>query len=562
MNNFEYSDSYQGGKRIHRCVPKLIGSDTELGNFILGASYSAEGSGYEASRLVLGAVDGVRGHSPVASAATPGYSTGQSRYPDTYNQDFGRRYLTTNGGCIYIDLNHLELCTPEVTGAREFVASWQAMLQHAHAALIQANTQLPDDHRIELVVNNSDGLGQSYGAHLNFLVTHRFWRELFQTQLYPTLFNLAAYLVSSIVFTGQGKVGTEHQGLPGVNYQISQRADFFETLIGEQTTHHRPILNCRDEPLCGRSSATSGNQGLARLHVIFYDANLAPVSSFLKTGAMSIMLCMLESGQFDASLLLDDPLIALRNYSRDPDLNARASMPDGRRLTAVELQLLIVEQAHDFVARGGCDGLVPEAGEIVALWEDTLLKLKDRDFDALASRLDWVMKRQLIERVMDRDPDVGWDCAQARHIDLLYSTLDLRSGVFWSLLKDGAFESVVTAADIERAYRSPPEDTRAWTRTMLLRAAGNRVRAVNWDWVRLDTGTPGYRTVDLANPLANGRDSTYQYFQDSTSLDELLDALGAAHEARPPPATQAHWPISYSSVRPDNRYQPDDTDRE
>ena len=44
------------------------------------------------------------------------------------SQDWGRRFLTSNGGCVYIDLNHLELCLPEVLSAADFVAAWHAML--------------------------------------------------------------------------------------------------------------------------------------------------------------------------------------------------------------------------------------------------------------------------------------------------------------------------------------------------------------------------------------------------------------------------------------------------
>ena len=51
-----------------------------------------------------------------------------------------------------------------------------------------------------------------------------------------------------------------------------------------------------------------------------------------------------------------------------------------------------------YVDAGGCDGLVPGASTIVGLWEDTLDKLAQRDFDRLAPRLDWVLKRQQFSR--------------------------------------------------------------------------------------------------------------------------------------------------------------------
>ena len=58
---------------------------------------------------------------------------------------------------------------------------------------------------------------------------------------------LLPWFVSRQVFTGAGKVGTENGASP-VDYQISQRADFFEEEVGLETTLKRPIVNTRDEP--------------------------------------------------------------------------------------------------------------------------------------------------------------------------------------------------------------------------------------------------------------------------------------------------------------------------
>jgi len=46
-------------------------------------------------------------------------------------QDRGRRFLPTNGGCAYIDLDHLELALPETLSAFDHVAYWRAMLHVA-----------------------------------------------------------------------------------------------------------------------------------------------------------------------------------------------------------------------------------------------------------------------------------------------------------------------------------------------------------------------------------------------------------------------------------------------
>jgi proteasome accessory factor A len=239
-------------------------------------------------------------------------------------QDVGRKYLASNGGCVYIDLDHLELCLPEVLSAREHAAAWHAMLRIARAAQVSANEAIPPGERIQVLVNSSDGLGHSYGAHLDILVSRAAYEEVFDRRMQYLLW-LASYMTSSIVFTGQGKVGSEN-GAPRAPFQISQRADFFECLVGPQTTYHRPIVNSRDEALVGPWSWSAGGVAplerlLARMHVIFYDATLAYASSLLKIGVLQIILAMIEAEREpDTGLILEDPLEALGAWSRDPDL--------------------------------------------------------------------------------------------------------------------------------------------------------------------------------------------------------------------------------------------------
>ena len=90
-------------------VPKLCGADIELGNFILRSGPDGR-HGRPRSRALLREIDAPyarsRLHSglfdALAGARVPGYDP----------QDWGRKYLASNGGCAYIDLDHLECCSP------------------------------------------------------------------------------------------------------------------------------------------------------------------------------------------------------------------------------------------------------------------------------------------------------------------------------------------------------------------------------------------------------------------------------------------------------------------
>jgi Pup amidohydrolase len=528
------------GAATSTCLPKLCGADIELGNFVLGMT-SDRGTGFAASRLLLGEIDGLprvekfRGE-PCDCAVCrrarqsfrPGGRNGRSSQADNRGgvnpQDWGRKYLASNGGCAYIDLDHLELCLPEVLSAYDHLACWHGMLRIARRALDSANEKMPAGMKIQVLVNNSDGLGNSYGSHLDFLITRRAWDNIFRRKIHYMLY-LAAFQASSIVFTGQGKVGSEN-GTPDVPFQLSARADFFERLVGAQTTHNRPIVNSRDEPLCGTAE-------MARLHVIFFDNTLCHVASLLKVGVMQIVLAMIEAEQVNIELLLDDPIESVIRWSHDPTLQARSATTAGEELTAVELQLRFLEEARRFVANGGCDGVVPRAGEILALWEDTLIKLEAGDFVSLAPRLDWVLKLSLLQQVVDKNPELTWSSPEVKHLDHLYSSLDKAEGLYWAFEASGVVERLVSDDQIERFVTCPPEDTRAWTRAMLLRWAGpDTVDDVDWDSIRLKTGSQRfratYRRLEMSSPLAFTRANSERAFQDASTLEELLDLLGAA----------------------------------
>ena len=77
---------------------------------------------------------------------------------------------------------------------------------------------------------------------------------------------------------------------------------------------------------------------------------------------------------------------------------------------------------------------------------------------------------------------------------------------------------------------NPPEDTRAWGRTMLLRLArSEEVEDVNWDEVRLSL--PGRRwsgrrlTVPLADPLGFTRAAVEEVFREGRELKEVAESL-------------------------------------
>lgn len=493
-------------------VPKIVGADVELGNFILGVSLEA-GTGKTASRMLLAAIDGIESGVTVAAEAL----------------DWGRKYLPATGGCAYLDSDHLEIALAETFSAYDHVAYWRAMLSLVRGAVRRVNAHLPEDCRLYALANCSDGLGSSYGSHLNVLLTRDCWNEIMGTRPHYLAY-LAAFQISSIVFTGQGKVGSEC-GRPHADFQLSQRADYMRTLASVDTMVNRGVINTRDEPLC------AGHPELARLHVIFFDSTLNQASTLLRVGTMQMIVAMLEAREVDARLALDDPLDALGVWSRDPTLASRSRLVGGSSRTAVELQFEFLAAARRFHDQGRFEGIVPAADTLLTLWEDTLIKLGSRDFDALSRRLDWAAKYRLLQSVLDRRQDLDWHSPAVKQLDQLYASIDDMDGPFWALESDGHAERVIPDETIELARSEPPPDTRAWTRAHVLRLAGaERVERVDWDRVHVRTRTPhsrlpGTRVVHLPLPYGSTRADNERFFSGAASLEWVVEALRAADDS-------------------------------
>ena len=120
------------------------------------------------------------------------------------------------------------------------------------------------------------------------------------------------------------------------------------------------------------------------------------------------------------------------------------------------------------------------------LWEDTLLKLKARELcrPCAAHRLA-VETAACSSAPCSQRPELNWRSPEIKHLDFLYSSLDLSDGLYWAYEKAGAVERLVSDEEIERFVQDPPEDTRAYTRAMLLRKVDpEKIDDVDWDSVR------------------------------------------------------------------------------
>src|SRR6195952_4933597 len=248
--------------------------------------------------------------------------------------------ILTNGARLYVDHAHPEYSAPEVTDPLDAVI-WDKAGERVMEAAARHVASVPGAAKLQLYKNNVDGKGASYGTHENYLMSR-------QTPFSAVIAGLTPFLVSRQVVTGSGRVGIGPAGdEPG--FQLTQRADYIEVEVGLETTLKRGIINPRDEPHADADK-------YRRLHVIIGDANLAEVATYLKVGTTALVLDLIEAQALAPGLALEEPVQALQAISHDPSLTHRIRLRDGRQMTAIEMQLLYLEQAEKFVhARGDDD---------------------------------------------------------------------------------------------------------------------------------------------------------------------------------------------------------------
>ncbi|ROP45511.1 proteasome accessory factor A [Pseudokineococcus lusitanus] len=408
--------------------------------------------------------------------------------------------VLTNGARLYVDHAHPEYSGPEVTTPRDAVL-WDLAGDEVAREAMRRVSASPGLGELVLYKNNTDGKGASYGTHENYLVPRSVpFRDLVRA--------LVPFFVSRQVVAGAGRVGRGQTG-EQTGFQLSQRADFFETEVGLETTLKRPLVNTRDEP-----HATA--ELWRRLHVIVGDANLSPVATLLKTGTTSLVLAMVEAGEMP-DLSVEQPVAAVRAVSHDPSLQHLLTLRTGERLTAVQLQWRHLEAARAFVARRQGDAVDPDTAEVLDRWEQVLTDL-EADPLRCADRLDWVAKLRLLEGFRRRE-DLSWDAARLHLIDIQYADLRPERGLHARLVGRGAVETLHTPAEVAHAVTTPPEDTRAWFRGECVRRYGDAVAAASWDSVVLDVpGRTSLQRVPVLEPLRGTR----------AAVGALLDRCGTA----------------------------------
>ncbi len=499
-------------------VPKICGIETEYGIVIRGTD---ESNPITASSLLinsyLSALAAERGMVPASRVGwdfedempgndARGEALRLSMAPEVETHLVNA--VLTNGARYYVDHAHPEFSAPECRDARQALLYDRAGEEILLRSMAAARQVLPEGQELVVYKNNSDGKGNSYGCHENYLLDRA-------TPFGRIVAHATSHLVSRQVFTGAGKVGSE---LPGsrrdeVPFQLTQRADFFEEEVGLETTLKRPIINTRDEP-------HADAQKYRRLHVIAGDANMSEVQTFLKLGTTALVLAMVDDDALGDPVLFARPVPTMHQVSRDLGLDAPLQLADGSTMTALEIQWHLLGRAREYAESHGLDAVGEAVGdEILVRWEAVLSGL-ETDPMRLADQLDWVAKYRLFDGYRQRH-DLEWSDARLAAMDLQYH--DLRPSS--SLARRVGLERLTTDDQVAAAVHEPPADTRAYFRGRCLARFADDIVAANWDSLVFDVGESSLQRVPMLEPGRGTRDTVGPLIDAATSAADLLERL-------------------------------------
>ncbi len=400
-----------------------------------------------------------------------------------WDEPAGNGGFLFNGGRAYVDMGHLEYCTPECLSLIDLLRYDRA----GDAILLQALKEMHLADQVSFIRNNVDHYsGATFGCHENYLVR----RSAPLTE--NNVLALLSFLTLRLLFAGSGRVGST----PGAelrgdllrhgadsHFQISQRADYINNDLFEWVQFNRAIINTRDEPLADARK-------YRRLHLLHGDTNVLPTSLLLKVGTTALVLDLLELDHLP-KIVLADAVMSFRNLSHQPDLPWLVPLADGRCANAVELLFKFLEAARsEFFGRDN------ETDIVLRVWEEVLSSLVTRP-EILVGKVDWITKRWLFRQFMDRE-NINWSDPWLKAQDLEFHHVDATRNLGMALAQT-PFAWDIPPSDIADAMRSAPVNTRAQARSRIMRMLKNQHIRYFVDWEVIDA--EGVNSLNLLNPF-------------------------------------------------------------
>jgi len=400
-----------------------------------------------------------------------------------WDEPAGNGGFLFNGGRAYVDMGHLEYCTPECLSLIDLLRYDRA----GDAILLQALKEMHLTEQVSFIRNNVDHYsGATFGCHENYLVR----RSAPLTE--SNVLALLSFLTLRLLYAGSGRVGST----PGAelrgdllrhgadsHFQISQRADYINNDLFEWVQFNRAIINTRDEPLADARK-------YRRLHLLHGDTNVLPTTLLLKAGTTALVLDLLELDQLPR-VVLSDAVMTFRNLSHQPDGPWLAPLADGRCANAVELLFQYQE-----AARKEFRGRDTETDIVLRVWDEVLSALATQP-EMLVGKVDWITKRWLFRQFMERE-NISWSDPWLKAQDLEFHHADPARSLGQALARTPVGWDI-PVSDITDAMRAAPHNTRAQARSHIMKLLKNQHIRYFVDWEVIDA--EGVNSLNLLNPF-------------------------------------------------------------
>ncbi len=406
---------------------------------------------------------------------------------DVHHRDWdepsGNGGFLFNGGRLYIDMGHLEYCTPECLSLLDLLRYDRA----GDALIARALRELRLDREVSFIRNNIDHYtGATFGCHENYLV--RRTAPLHEANV----LSLLAFLTVRLLYVGAGRVGStmapELRGQmmrAGADdlFQLSQRADYINNDLYEWVQFNRAIINTRDEPL-------GDPRKYRRLHLLHGDTSVLPTTLLLKLGTTALVLDLIDIDKLP-KIALADAVTTFRELSRQTAGPWHVALADGSMADAVGLL-----QSYCDAAQREFHGRDDETDVLLKIWADTLAGLRT-DPVTLVGKVDWITKKWLFEQFKEQE-GLAWADPWLKSQDLEFHKVDPVENIALALEQTPAPWRLTDDAVADAMFQ-PPANTRAHARSGLMQWLEQHDTRYHVDWEIL--GVEGGEPLTLLNPF-------------------------------------------------------------
>ena len=158
-------------------------------------------------------------------------------------------------------------------------------------------------------------------------------------------------------------------------------------------------------------------------------------------------------------------------------------------------------------------------------WESVLNDL-ERDVATTRDRVDWVAKKFLLNALQEEEK-LSWSDPWLQSIDLEYHNVDLESGLYYELARQGSIRRLVKEEEIKTAIFTPPDTTRAFFRGRSVARFNDQIASIQWDELVFANGALS-RRIGLPEAFADARlDALNHAARNGKDFAEFIRAVSA-----------------------------------